>query len=233
MAAAAIPLLLKTGATIGGSLLAKKMAGPTSQQSAAMTGTQGAAGTLGQAAPQLIGAGQQLTQQGAGYAGNAANYYQKLLGTRSSLREATAPDTAAALDYYGGAANKIGRTMRGGARDTALAELDREKVGKLALLPAMARGEAGKNLTGAAAPLLNAGASQTGQGIYGASAGAGANSSLYNQASDQADQQRRSGAGFGRFIYDAINSAWGKGTKSKSGFGGIPAFDSRMGIPSF
>src|SRR5438128_2491896 len=129
MAAAAIPLLLKTGATVGGSMLAKKLAGPTGPQSAAMTGTQGAAATLGQAAPQLIGQGRQLTNTGAGYASDAANYYRKLLGTRSSLREATAPDTAAALDYYKGAEGKVQNTMRGGSRDYALAELDRQKTG--------------------------------------------------------------------------------------------------------
>lgn len=232
MAAAAVPAAIKIGSMVGGSLLAKKLSGPTSQQQAGMGVTQGAATQLGQAAPQLMGQGQRLTQQGAGYAGAAGNYYQKLLGSRAGIREATAPDTAAALDYYKGAEGKIGRTMTGGSRDQALAELEREKVGKLALMPAMARGAAAQGAVGAAAPLLSAGSSQTGQGVYAGGTAAGAGNALYNQASDQAEQQRKAGSTYGNFIYDAVKGwKWGRG--GFGGGGGIPAFDSRLGIPAF
>lgn len=235
MAAAAIPALVKIGGMVGGSLLSKKLSGPTSQQSGAMQGTAGNAALLGSAAPQMIGQGQENIKQGAGYASTAGNYYQKLLGSRSSLKEATAPDTAAALDYYKGAEGKVANTMRGGGRDNALAELDRQKVGQLAMLPTMARGKAAENLTGAAAPLLSTGAQQQGQGVYAAGTAVGANNAYYNQATDQADQQRKSGSGIGQFIFDAIKGwkggGWGSGGGMKGG--GIPAFDSRLGIPKF
>jgi len=218
MAAVALPAALKVGSMVGGSLLAKKLSGPTSQQTAAMGTTQGAANTLGAAAPQLMGQGKQLTQQGAGYAGAAGNYYQKLLGSRAGLREALAPDTASALDYYKGAEGKIGRTMTGGSRDQALAELERDKAGKLALMPAMARGAAAQGAVGAAAPFFQAGSSQTGQGVYAGQGALYGGNALYNQASDQAEQQRKAGAGFGNFIYDAV-----KGWKIKRPGGSMDA----------
>jgi len=207
MAAAAVPAAIKIGSMVGGSLLAKKLSGPTREQKAGMATTQGAATQLGTAAPQLMGQGQQLTQQGAGYAGAAGNYYQKLLGSRAGLREATAPDTAAALDYYKGAAGSIGRTMTGGARDNALAELERDKAGKLALMPAMARSAAATGAVGASAPFFQAGASQSGQGVYAGGTAAQAGNALYNQASDLAEQQRKAGSSYGNMIYDAV-SGW-------------------------
>jgi len=222
MAAAAVPAAIKIGSMVGGSLLAKKLSGPTAEQKAGMSATQGATAQLGAAAPQLMGQGKQLTQQGAGYAGAAGNYYQKLLGSRAGLREALAPDTASALDYYKGAAGSIGRTMTGGSRDQALAELERDKAGKLALMPAMARSAAATGAVGASAPFFQAGSSQTGQGIYAGQGALYGGNALYTQASDLAEQQRKAGSSYGNMIYDAV-SGWklpgrgGGGTTSRGG----------------
>lgn len=219
MAAAAIPALIKVGSMVGGSLLAKKLSAPTSQQSSAMSGTQGAQQMLGQAAPQLMGAGQQATATGVSGASTAANYYKSLLsGGRAGLTAATAPEAGAALDYYKGAEGKVQNTMRGGGRDMALAELDRQKTGQLAMLPAQARAGAAQGLVGASAPLLQSGTAQTEAGVNAGYGAAGAGTQLFNQATTSADRQSKAGSGIGGMIYDAI-SGWASG-KGKWGFGG-------------
>lgn len=201
MGAASIPL----AAAAVGPLLSKFLGGASTQQSAAMRQTA-------QAAPQLMGAGQQTTAAGVQGATTAQNYYKSLLsGGRAGLTAATAPESAAALDYYKGAEGKVTNTMRGGGRDMALAELDRQKVGQLAVLPAQARAGAAQGLVGASAPLINAGANQTQQGLGAAGAGFGQATQVYGQQADAAK-------GYGKMLFDAI-SQWQAGRG-----GGAPSF---------
>lgn len=231
--AAAVPFALKAGIPLAASLVGKKLSGPSGAQKSAMTGTQTAANQLGGMAPPLLQQGQQLTGQGTGYLQEgarslapAASYYGNILSNRRGARESLAPEMTTALDFYKGAQNKTARTMRGGSRDYASAELDRQKVGQMAgMLPAAranaAQGAAnvGGAYGGMGGTAMNAGANATGQGVNAASNAAYVNSGLFNQATGLQQQQGEGGKAWGSLLFDiAKNMPWGKG---KTGGGGI------------
>mgnify|MGYP001617056874 CR=1 FL=1 len=150
--AAAVPFALKAGTAIGGSLLGRKLSGPSKQQKTAMQGTQQGAQAISAAGAPLVKTGTDLIREGRGYTGQgaeslapAASYYRNVLGSRSAANAALAPERATALDYYGGAQRKAQRTLRGPQRDTAVAELDRQQAGQLAsYLPQARRAGAGR-----------------------------------------------------------------------------------------
>lgn len=212
MATAAIPFALKAGAMIGGSLLGKKLSGPSKEQQAATTGTQASAQQLGGMAPPLMQQGAGLTQQGAGTLGAAGNYYQNILSNRGAAKESMAPETSSALEYYRGAENKTKRTMRGGARDSALAELDRQKVGQIAGFLPQARANAAQGAAGVGGTQVGAGANLANTGVNAASNAAYVNSGLFNQASQMREQQAAGGKQWGSLLYDMANALpWKKG----------------------
>lgn len=64
----------------------------------------------------------------------AGNYYKTLLsGNRAAMNQATAGPAAQITSTYRGAQRSLlGSTIRGGARDTALAELNRDRAASLA-----------------------------------------------------------------------------------------------------
>lgn len=217
MAAAAIPLL-KGGSMLAASWLGKKLGGPNAQQKAGMTATQNATTQLGTAGSQLLQQGQGMTQQGGNYLGQAGNYYSNLLGSRSALRSATAPETATALDYYKGAEGKVNRNLRGGSRDVASAELDRQKVGQLAMIPAAARARAASGLSEVGGQFGQMGNAAAGQGVYATGTSATAGSQLFNQGTGIGEQQRQAGNTVGNFLFDIINGTkWGKGGSGGGG----------------
>lgn len=211
MAAAAVPFALKAGAMVGGSLLGKKLSGPSGAQKSAMTGTQQSAQQVGAMAPPLMKQGAALTGQGAGTLGAAGDYYKNILSNRQSARESLAPEMQGALAYYKGAENKTQRTMRGGSRDYAQAELERQKTGQLAgMLPA-ARAMAAQGATGVGGAQTGAGAAASGQGVNAAGTAGYINSGLFNQASQLQQQQQEGGKGWGSLLYDAASAMpWGK-----------------------
>lgn len=224
--AAAIPFALKAAPYIGSAvagLFGRKASGPSRGQRGAMEATQRGGEELSAAARPLLQQGQQLAGQGAGYLqqgaralGPAAQYYQNILGSRRSATEALAPETTSALEYYRGAEGKTRRTMRGGARDYALAELDRQKVGQIAgFLPSARRaaaegatgvGQAYGGLGGQAGGL---GVGLSGQGIGALGQGAYLQSGLFDQASRLREQEREGGKGWGSFIYDILSGIGG------------------------
>lgn len=223
MAAAAVPVLTKVApyaASAVAGLFGKKASGPTKEQKAAMqTQQQGMSQLTGAAAP-LLGQGTGLAQQGAGYLGDAGKYYQGILGSRQQAQQALAPETATALEYYRGAGNKAKRTLTGGTRDMALAELDRQKVGQLAgMLPA-ARARAAEGITGVGGTALQGGTALTGQGagLYDTAARIGAQQ--FGQASELRKQAQEGGKSWGSAIFDIVKGGIGGGGGKKGGGGG-------------
>lgn len=185
-----------------------------------LTGT--ASPVLGQAQKSLAGAGAAYDQVGS--------YLSPILqGSRGAMNQALAPDLAAITETYRGAGKSLEQSgLRGGTRDLAMAELNRDKAGKLALLPTQAR-------QGAASGMLDVGQGRAGVGatqaatagnLFGQATNAkqgatGAYGTLFSGAQRQSEnlQEKNAGAGgaIGSMIFDTVKS---KGGKSK---GGTPA----------
>lgn len=229
--AAAIPFALKAAPWImqgAGALLGRKLSGPSKGQQTAMQGTQQAGQAVGQLSAPLFQTGMNVMGQAPGQyqqagqnLGAASNYYRNILSSRQGARESLAPEMTTALDFYRGAERKTRRTMQGGSRDYALAELDRQKVGQLAgMLPAARRGaaEGALNVGGAygdiGSNLLYGGSQLTGQGLNAASTAAYINSGLFNQASQIREQEGEGGKAWGGILYDIAKTIpWGKGPR--------------------
>lgn len=209
MGAAAIPAMKIGGSALGG-LAAKFFGKPSKPQQAGMAGTQAAAGQIGAMAPQLMQAGQQPLQQGTAALSQAGGYYNKLLsGDRAMARDAMAPEIATAMDYYRGAGAKASRTLKGPARDEALAELDRDKVGNLALMGSQARQTAAAGAERVGQAQSGIAANLFGQGVNAASNAGWINNYAFNQGSQIRDQERESGKGFGGLIFDLLSGMVG------------------------
>jgi hypothetical protein len=203
-------MAIKLGTAIGGHFLGKKLSGPSGAQKSAMAGTQSAAGQLSQAAPGFLKQGQQFTQQGGQTLGAAGDYYRNILSNRGAARESLAPEMSTALDFYRGAERKTEREMRGGSKDYALAELQRQKVGQLAgMLPA-ARRSAAEGAAGVGGTFLGYGGQQAGMGANLLGQSLGGQNMLFNQAGAIQQQQQEGGDVMGRFIFDILNSGMGK-----------------------
>jgi len=105
-------------------------------------------------------------------------YYQKLLGgDRATIQGAIAPDVAGINTAYEGTQKYLEQQgVRGGAKDYATAEAERQRVGQIGMLPFLAR-------QGAAGALTQTGLTATGQAMQGlgtaAGAAAGAGSTAY------------------------------------------------------
>lgn len=237
--AAAIPFAMKAApyAAMGlGALFGKKASQPSALQRQAVTQTQQGGQAVSALAPPTLQAGKTLTQQGTGYLGQgaselapAASYYRNVLGSRSAANTALSPERNTALEYYGGAQRKLQRTMRGPARESAIAELDRQKAGQLASYLPQARQAGAQGLErvgslygGMGAQALGAGTSLTGQGLNAAAQGAYLGSGLFNQASQLRDQERQGGQAWGNILYDLAGSLFGMGGKKPLASGRLP-----------
>jgi hypothetical protein len=215
--AAAVPFAIKAGTMIGGSLLGKKLSGASKEQKSAMTGTQQAATTLGQSAGPLMSTGMGFARGGAANLGAASSYYRNILNNRMAARESLAPEMKTALDFYKGASGKASRTLQGGARDYAMAELDRDKVGNLAMMLPTARAQAAEGAANVGSTMLQGGTAFTGQAGNLASNAAYINSGLFDQASKLRDQEGEGGKAWGSILYDAAQQIpWGKGGGGKT-----------------
>lgn len=201
--AAAIPFAIQAGSAIYSHYKNKKA---NKVQQTAMEGNQ----ALAAQAPQLMDQGKGYLREAAQTLQPAAQYYQNILGSRQAATTALAPETTTALEYYRGAEGKTRRTMVGGARDTALAELDRQKVGQIAgLLPAARRGAAeGAGQIGSIYGGLG-GQSMQG-GFYAGMAG----NNAFNQAQTQKGNTAESANAWGKLAADALG-AWMGSRQSK------------------
>lgn len=177
---------------------------------------------LGQAQKSLASAGTAYDQVGS--------YLSPILqGSRGAVNQALAPDLAAITETYRGAGKSLEQSgLRGGTRDLAMAELNRDKAGKLALLPTQARAGAASGLMDVGQGRAQIGATQAGTAgnLFGQATSAkqgatGAYGTLFGGAQRQSEQlqEKNAGAGgaIGSMIFDAVKS---KGGKSK---GGTPA----------
>lgn len=235
MAAAAVPVLTKVAPyAISGvaSLFGKKASGPSKEQKTAMQGTQQAQQQLSGAAAPLMGQGMATAQQGSRYLGDAGRYYQGILGSRSQAQASLAPEMTTAMEYYRGAGNKAKRTLTGGSRDMALAELDRQKVGQMAgMLPA-ARARAAEGITGVGSTALQGGTAMTGQGGDLLSNAANIGAQNFANATTIRNQQQQGGKSWGGTVFDILKGGMGGGGKAGKGKGILPSgsLSTRLGM---
>lgn len=221
--AAAVPFAIKAGTMFGGSLLGKLFSGGTKQQNAAVAGQQNAAGQLSGMVPGLMSQGSALTRQGAGYLGNAGDYYSKILSNRYAANQSLAPEMSTALDFYKGAAQNATRSLRGGSRDYALAELNRQKVGQLASYLPQARASAAQGAAGVGGQALAGGNAAQGLGVYAGSNAAQINSGLFGNATTLRNQEAEGGKQWGGMLYDLANVLFKPKAKAPpTGPGGMP-----------
>lgn len=202
--AAAIPYAIHGGAALFSHFKNKKA---NAAQQAATAGTQQVGQQLSGLVGPLTQQGQQLTGQGARTLGTAGDYYQNILGSRQVATQSMAPETTTALEYYRGAENKTKRTMQGGARDQALAELDRQKVGQIAgFLPA-ARRMAAEGATNVGGTQLQAGSAASGQAVNAGTGAAYANNAAFGQYQDQRKNSADTASAWGKILSGALG-AW-------------------------
>lgn len=183
-------------------------------------------------APLLDQSQKSLTQAGGAY-NQVGSYLSPILsGSRGAVNQALAPDLAAITETYRGAGKAVEQSgMRGGTRDLANAELNRDRAGKLALLPSQARASAATGMMDVGSGQAGVGATQAGaaSNLFGNATAAkqgatGAYGTLFHGANQQQAlmQQRTMGSGnaIGSMIFDAVKS---KGSKGGGGTGGTPA----------
>jgi hypothetical protein len=224
-----VPFIPTIAGAIGGIIGGKKETSaamkrsPEEQQ--ALTGAQGAAGSLGTQGSSLFKSGTGMVQQGQSTLSQPTNYYSKLLsGNRASQSQAVAAPRGAISDTYRGASRSLEQSgVRGASRDQAQSDLSRQRAGQISSL-----------ITGvqpaAAGALTSIGENQTSQGAGMASTGVGATASsgnvfanLLNQGNANRQYGRKEGqnfgSGFGGLIFDMLNKT-GKGGQGVTGIGG-------------
>src|SRR4051812_24640200 len=122
--APAVPWIIKGGASLGASLLGKKIAGNAQtsamkrspEEQTDLTGATNAATSLGASGQNFLNAGKQTTQQGLDTLGGPTNYWQTLLGgNRAAMSQATAGSRGAISDIYSGASRNLERSGVRGA----------------------------------------------------------------------------------------------------------------------
>jgi hypothetical protein len=163
--------------------------------------------------------GRGLFEQGMPATQNALNYYSTLLrGNRAAMQLATAGPRAQLTDTYRGAEQGLKRMgVRGGERQTALAELSRDRANAIAQLTTGQQSEAARGLG-----LM--GLSLTGQGV-GAQLGAGEGfGNIARQSGEQATEYgkgaRADWQGVGKSLKELAD--WWNNRKPKVPLGGGP-----------
>lgn len=202
--AAAIPFAIQAGSAIYSHYKNKKANAATQANTAA----QGAAAgqQFGAAGP-LLQQGTGLAQQGQGTLGAAGSYYKNILGSRTAATHALAPEMSSALDFYKGGQGRIQNTMRGGARDVASAELERQKVGQLANMLPTARANAAQGATAVGGAQTGAGSALIGQGSNAAATGGYLSGGFQNANEAQIRRNTEAAEAWGRIasgIFGAV-----------------------------
>lgn len=215
MAAAAIPLAMKVAPMVIGAFAGKKASGPSGGQTAAMGAQQAGMEGLTAMSKPLMSQGLSMARQGGQDLNAAGGYYRNILGSRQAGREALAPEMTSAMEFYRGAESKAKRTLQGGGRDMAVAELDRQKVAQLSgMLPA-ARRDAAEGMAGIGGQRLSGGSTLTGQGGNLASNAGYMAQGLFNNATTVRNQEQEGGSTWGKFLGGVMEQIpWGKGTKA-------------------
>lgn len=225
--APAIPWIVKGGSLLGGWLAGRHAQNAALQRSpeeqTALTGAQTAASGLNTT-------GTQLNTQGAGATQQSLGYYEKLLGgNRATMAEATAAPRAAITDEYRGATRNLEHSgIQGAGRDLATAELNRDRVGKIAGLTTGQQG-------GAASAISDIGTNLISQG----GARMGAAGSLYGNLLGQGQTNRtnaqqtgaQTGSSIGSFLFDILSGLGGGKAKMPGSTMGLPPFGGNSGFP--
>lgn len=215
---------------------AQNLAGATTglQGSASSLGTLGQ--TLGTQAGSFLGDAQKTLMGAAGAYRAPGAYYGRILGgDRGAIDSVLSPDRAVITETYRGAGKALDRMPAGGGKDLAAAELNRDRAGKLALLPGQARANAAQGALQVGAGLQGVGATQSGtgsalssQGVTARGAGASAYNALYGGAINQDQfaqtQNRGTGDAIGRMIFDSVQQSGKKpGGRAGAAAGAAPA----------
>lgn len=239
--AAAVPIAMMIGSAIASkkaASAAKKSAAKTEQIAGTPTPEEQAArGGASQAAGKLGGVGETLYGQGQGSLGRASSYYETLLGRggRGAMESAVAPAAESISDLYGGVSRSLeGSNVRGGVRDMALAEAEREKRGKISRLTAGVQPGAAAALGDIGRFQTATGVGATGQagGIYSSLVGSGvAGRGLGLQGRLAGEQARgKTGADIGNLLFSVLaGMGGGGGGKSGGGAGAAGAGLAKLG----
>ena len=196
----AIPAIIGVGGALGSSYLGSQAAKAAMQRSPEEIDALTANTAL---ARQAATQGSQLFGRAMPAVGNALNYYQTLLsGNRAARTAAMAPEAESVASAYEGANQAINRGyVRGGVRDTALAENARAKAGQIARLTTGVRPMAAQGMADIGSRLMGAGqqGTQIASGINANTLASGAQNRLIGMQAGQATTQSL-GAIFARLL---------------------------------
>lgn len=200
----AAPLITGGASILGGIFGRPRMSGVSPQEAGSFQQGIGTAGDLRRQGQNLFSSGEELT------AGARQFITPLLMGSRSAMLEATAPERTSITDFFRGASRNIREGSRGGVRDLALATTARDKAATLSNLIPQLRGQA----AGVAGQL---GTALTGQGVS-ATGNAGSLFAQIAQALQQgrltSDQIRlgadSGGGGIGRGIFEIVSGIGGR-----------------------
>lgn len=194
----AVPLIGLGISAYGAYKNAKAQGQAANAQNAALQGQLGGLRRAQGASQGVLDTAQPMLQQAGGY-------YQKLLsGNRAVMNQATAGTNAQITSTYRGAQAGLDRSMiRGGARDTASAELNRDRAAALAgvqtgVQPGAAQAMGQLGMQGTAMGL---------QGLVGASTGMNSAAGQYGQNAMMYGQNARDdmagvGKSFGELLIE-------------------------------
>ena len=211
----------KIGLGVGGSVLGNWLGGKSAKSAMQRTPEELEALRGGQGAARgLAGQGSMLTQTGMPGIRGASDYWSTLLhGNRAAMSQATAAPRGAITDQYRGAERGLERSgVRGGVRDLAMAELSRDRAGKIAGLTTGVQPAAAANLAQLGTTLTGQGtAAQIGGGnIWADLLRAGTQNRMLGQ-----EAGNRTSAAFGGGIWDLLaGTGSGSGTSTSSTGGG-------------
>ena len=222
--AAAIPAIIGAGATVGSSLIGRKTAKdlqqtartPTTQERAAFGGATGTA-------QELSGMGNLLYGRGTMGMDRPRTYYETLMGRggRAAMQSAVAPTAESIAQSYKGLTRGLeGGYVRGGVRDLALAEAEREKTGAISRLTAGVQPAAAAALESIARYETSAGLGVKGQAgsIYSSLAGPSvAGRQLGFQGALAGERSAtQTGENIGALLFSILQAGQGKGGQKKT-----------------
>lgn len=212
-----MPYIIKGASLLGGYLAGRKAQSSAMQRSPeemlALQGAQSAGTNLTQQGQTLTGMGMPALQKSLGY------YSTLLGGNRAAMSLATAAPRAAITDTYRGAERNLEYSgVRGAARESAVADLARDKAGNISRLTAGVQ-------PGAAGALADIGSNLTGQGTTAFGNAGNVWSSLLGKGFENRKYAReegeKAGTSIGSLLFDIL-SGFGKKGGGGKGIPGLP-----------
>lgn len=201
---AALPSVIAgVGGALAGKAAQKSAMKRSPEEQKALSGAQTAAGTLQQTGGELVTEGRQTLQQ-------PTSYWQRLLGgNRPLMAQATAGARGGITDIYRGAERGLEKSgVRGASRDTAKAELNRQRASQIAGLTTGVQPFAAQQLAGIGGGLLSEGTPMLGEGgrLYSDLLGQGTENRKYGR-----QEGEKFGSSAGGLIFDIMSGTIGSG----------------------